>query len=283
MPYRSKNQIKFMHAVHPEIAAEWDEKYSVPRDLPTKVKKKMSTTDLDKSMIVTEDPIKGFDKKAMKNGKKVGGTSKSVVPKESGDRGITPEKLLSMAKKAGNTGSTIMRSLDPTLEKMPTVGKIYLRKGESGPTGARIFKGPRGGRYFNYTPTSENDKWLLDRRSKREKLKMPPKDTSMKEKSSYRQKPEVKLYKDRMIIDPGIIYVVRHGGDDNNSYQIGNILKKKDGSIIARSGLREAKRFATEDEAHDWLVQNFRKTQGVLHRAYTDTLTSANKLLLTII
>lgn len=27
MPYRSTSQRKFMHAVHPEIAAKWDKKY----------------------------------------------------------------------------------------------------------------------------------------------------------------------------------------------------------------------------------------------------------------
>jgi hypothetical protein len=27
MPYRSTTQRKFMHAVHPEIAAKWDKKY----------------------------------------------------------------------------------------------------------------------------------------------------------------------------------------------------------------------------------------------------------------
>lgn len=39
MPYKSKQQIKYMHAVHPEIAARWDKKYKVPKVLPVRVKK----------------------------------------------------------------------------------------------------------------------------------------------------------------------------------------------------------------------------------------------------
>jgi hypothetical protein len=40
MPYKSKAQIKFMHAKHPEIAKRWDKKYAVPKNLPKKKGKK---------------------------------------------------------------------------------------------------------------------------------------------------------------------------------------------------------------------------------------------------
>ena len=36
MPYASKAQVGYMHAKHPRIAARWDEKYGVPKDLPEK-------------------------------------------------------------------------------------------------------------------------------------------------------------------------------------------------------------------------------------------------------
>ena len=44
MPYKSKAQMRMMHAKHPKIAARWDEEMSVhPQDikkLPAKVKPK---------------------------------------------------------------------------------------------------------------------------------------------------------------------------------------------------------------------------------------------------
>jgi hypothetical protein len=40
MPYKSKAQMRYMHAKHPKIAAEWDKKYGVPKKLPRRVKKK---------------------------------------------------------------------------------------------------------------------------------------------------------------------------------------------------------------------------------------------------
>lgn len=36
MPYKSKAQMRYMHAKHPEIAAEWDRKYPVAKNLPEK-------------------------------------------------------------------------------------------------------------------------------------------------------------------------------------------------------------------------------------------------------
>lgn len=36
MPYESKAQVRMMHARHPKIAAEWDKKYGVPKNLPEK-------------------------------------------------------------------------------------------------------------------------------------------------------------------------------------------------------------------------------------------------------
>jgi hypothetical protein len=40
MPYKSKAQVRFMHARHPKIAARWDKKYGVPKGLVKKVKAK---------------------------------------------------------------------------------------------------------------------------------------------------------------------------------------------------------------------------------------------------
>jgi len=34
MPYKSKAQLRFMHARHPGIAGKWDKKYGVPKGLP---------------------------------------------------------------------------------------------------------------------------------------------------------------------------------------------------------------------------------------------------------
>lgn len=39
MPYESKAQMKYMHAVKPKIAKRWDEKYGIPADLPEKKNK----------------------------------------------------------------------------------------------------------------------------------------------------------------------------------------------------------------------------------------------------
>lgn len=36
MPYKSKAQMRYMHAKHPKIAKEWDDKYGVPKKLPEK-------------------------------------------------------------------------------------------------------------------------------------------------------------------------------------------------------------------------------------------------------
>jgi len=38
MPYKSKAQLRFMHARHPKIAARWDKEYGVSRNLPERVK-----------------------------------------------------------------------------------------------------------------------------------------------------------------------------------------------------------------------------------------------------
>lgn len=40
MPYKSKAQIRYMHAVHPKIAKKWDKKYDVPSDLVEKIAKR---------------------------------------------------------------------------------------------------------------------------------------------------------------------------------------------------------------------------------------------------
>ncbi len=39
VPYQSKAQVRFMHAVHPKVAAEWDAKYGVPENLSEHAKK----------------------------------------------------------------------------------------------------------------------------------------------------------------------------------------------------------------------------------------------------
>lgn len=43
MPYKSKAQMRYMHAQHPDIAKRWDREYGAPKDLPEhkgKVKRK---------------------------------------------------------------------------------------------------------------------------------------------------------------------------------------------------------------------------------------------------
>lgn len=40
MPYKSKAQVRALHAKDPKLAAEWDKKYGVSKNLPEKVKKK---------------------------------------------------------------------------------------------------------------------------------------------------------------------------------------------------------------------------------------------------
>lgn len=40
MPYKSKRQVRYMHKFHPKIAARWDKKYGVPKNLPEKVRKR---------------------------------------------------------------------------------------------------------------------------------------------------------------------------------------------------------------------------------------------------
>ena len=42
MPFKSKQQRKFMYAKHPEMAKEWEEKTPKGKALPKKVKKKTS-------------------------------------------------------------------------------------------------------------------------------------------------------------------------------------------------------------------------------------------------
>lgn len=37
MPYKSKAQLRFMHAKHPAIAKRWDKEYGPPGDIPEKV------------------------------------------------------------------------------------------------------------------------------------------------------------------------------------------------------------------------------------------------------
>lgn len=40
MPYKSKAQLRFMHAKHPEIARKWDDKYGLSDHLPERKRKK---------------------------------------------------------------------------------------------------------------------------------------------------------------------------------------------------------------------------------------------------
>ena len=42
MPYRSRAQVGYMHAQHPEIAKRWDREYGVPKDLPERKSKKQA-------------------------------------------------------------------------------------------------------------------------------------------------------------------------------------------------------------------------------------------------
>jgi hypothetical protein len=34
MPYKSKAQVRALHAKAPEVAKRWDEKYGIPKNLP---------------------------------------------------------------------------------------------------------------------------------------------------------------------------------------------------------------------------------------------------------
>lgn len=38
-PYKSKAQMRYLHAKEPKLAEEWDEKYEVPKKLVEKVSK----------------------------------------------------------------------------------------------------------------------------------------------------------------------------------------------------------------------------------------------------
>ena len=40
MPYKSKAQVRYMHARHPRIARRWDKEYGVPKGLPRHAKRK---------------------------------------------------------------------------------------------------------------------------------------------------------------------------------------------------------------------------------------------------
>lgn len=42
MPYKSKAQMRYMYAKHPEIARRWTGKYGVPKKLPERVRKRGS-------------------------------------------------------------------------------------------------------------------------------------------------------------------------------------------------------------------------------------------------
>ena len=38
MPFKSKAQMRYLYAKHPEIAKRWAKKYGVPEELPNKVR-----------------------------------------------------------------------------------------------------------------------------------------------------------------------------------------------------------------------------------------------------
>jgi hypothetical protein len=37
MPFKSKAQMRFMYAKHPEIAKRWEDTYGISKDMPNKV------------------------------------------------------------------------------------------------------------------------------------------------------------------------------------------------------------------------------------------------------
>jgi hypothetical protein len=39
MPFKSKAQMKFMYAKHPDIAKRWEDKYGIPKNMPKHKKK----------------------------------------------------------------------------------------------------------------------------------------------------------------------------------------------------------------------------------------------------
>lgn len=49
MPYKSKAQSRFLHAVHPDIAARWDKEYPDQKRLPKKKGKKKSKKSLNRA------------------------------------------------------------------------------------------------------------------------------------------------------------------------------------------------------------------------------------------
>lgn len=40
MPFKSRSQLRFLFAKHPEIARRWAKTYGVPKSLPTRVKRR---------------------------------------------------------------------------------------------------------------------------------------------------------------------------------------------------------------------------------------------------
>jgi hypothetical protein len=107
------------------------------------------------------------------------GWSRSPDSTEHGDRGLTPEQMLRMAKRAADASQTVEKwgtinysedgsasDLDrDMIENMPTPGqKLYLRDFEEAPEGAVTGVGPRGGKFFYYTSGPQHDKWLVQRR-----------------------------------------------------------------------------------------------------------------------
>ena len=59
MPYKSKAQMRYLHAANPKLAKEWDQKYDAPKDLPEKVglskpKKKLPQSLFPKSKLLTK-------------------------------------------------------------------------------------------------------------------------------------------------------------------------------------------------------------------------------------
>ena len=43
MPFKSKAQQRFMYAKHPKIAAKWEDKYGISKNMPEHVMKKAIT------------------------------------------------------------------------------------------------------------------------------------------------------------------------------------------------------------------------------------------------
>lgn len=66
MPYASKAQVGFMHANHPQVAAQWDKQYGVPKNLPEHAGKAKGKAEAAKRALAAATARKGLPSKDAK-------------------------------------------------------------------------------------------------------------------------------------------------------------------------------------------------------------------------